>query len=728
MRWILRCFWIDPLKRLFVVLLLFPLAILFAQSEKDSLSTPKVVLYLGGGVYSPWYSLGVLYAIRDYKLPVDSVVAVSWGAYVGALWSAGYELDAIQRILTDSSFVSRILIKNSEEESLASLPVSLSGEPSLAFRYSFFGDSLGYAHFRPKKIDPDFSSVARALFRLKIDETLNRTDSNVVPFTALACKEGRLRPARVQESLPFSATSAENCPTFVPADSFFAVYVAAYPLRKGKNADSPQTIAAFENELEQIRVQKENPKRKLVLLRPHAFADDSPLTLMQTGYSDVEKKMGELSPLFAWSKERPAAPDSILPRFQMDPSFENIPSAYYSHVSSLWNAADTGMAAASYFLERIAESPFYDSVRIEMDSVGVARVSAQATPILEFRLGGFGSNILGPLAYAGMDFRYVDQFEYLFGIDGFVGEHSYAVRPSFQLRGLFGGRADFSIFGNVSKIRPLKSYFSDEEKILLLNEIESNDLTLAFSLQNSVADLDVRILLGESSFRTALDDAEKLQVHSLLPDVSLTRERGDFEEWFGHSGYRLRGNFGWRSVNLTAVGFGDAPLYVSSTLDAQMEFAPLRFLALGFGASAGMNIRRESGHGYVYPKELEESPENVAVAVDNWYRLHPELSPWTSSWNFASTSSHHYAAVRMNAGLHRGIFGAWIFAAYMRDFEENPYIDLKADRLLLEPLLRISYRSIDVRFGMSRLVSFSDFRMLKNFDDYHYFFQVGTRW
>ena len=53
MRWILRCFWIDPLKRLFVVLLLFPLAILFAQSEKDSLSTPKVVLYLGGGVYSP---------------------------------------------------------------------------------------------------------------------------------------------------------------------------------------------------------------------------------------------------------------------------------------------------------------------------------------------------------------------------------------------------------------------------------------------------------------------------------------------------------------------------------------------------------------------------------------------------------------------------------------------------------------------------------------------------
>ena len=124
MRWILRCFRIDSLKRLFVVLLLFPLAILFAQSEKDSLSTPKVVLYLGGGVYSPWYSLGVLYAIRDYKLPVDSVVAVSWGAYVGALWSAGYELDAIQRILTDSSFVSRILIKNSEEESLASLPVS----------------------------------------------------------------------------------------------------------------------------------------------------------------------------------------------------------------------------------------------------------------------------------------------------------------------------------------------------------------------------------------------------------------------------------------------------------------------------------------------------------------------------------------------------------------------------------------------------------------------------
>ena len=57
----------------------------------------KSVLYLGGGEYSPWFHLGVLYAIEAYSVPVDSVVGTSWGAYIGALWAKGVSPDDIQR-------------------------------------------------------------------------------------------------------------------------------------------------------------------------------------------------------------------------------------------------------------------------------------------------------------------------------------------------------------------------------------------------------------------------------------------------------------------------------------------------------------------------------------------------------------------------------------------------------------------------------------------------------
>ena len=68
----------------------------------------KSVLYLGSGENSPWFHLGVLYAVEAYSVPVDSVVGTSWGAFIGYLWAKGVALDDVQRILRDEDF-SRIL-------------------------------------------------------------------------------------------------------------------------------------------------------------------------------------------------------------------------------------------------------------------------------------------------------------------------------------------------------------------------------------------------------------------------------------------------------------------------------------------------------------------------------------------------------------------------------------------------------------------------------------------
>lgn len=717
------------LRKLWIPLFAF-LTLSFAEGDslhfqKKTVPFSRTVLYLGGGSRSPWYSLGVLYAVRDYRVPVDSVVGTSWGAFVGSLWASGFELDEIQRILTDTLFVSQVL-PHTPERRWFDLPVAFSGAPALAFRFAFFGDSSGRAMLCPKSLEIDESFLEKSLFLLRLQEALTRADSSAIPFSALSCKAGEFKPSKVVEALPFSFASGEKCPFFFPDDSSaFSIYVMAYPVRDDGFREDPLAVAGFQNALKFFRARKDSGGH-LAVVRPHSFAEESPLGWMQAGYSDMERKLGELSPLALRTYRPPEPSDSILPRFKIEPSFEQVSSLYYSDISSRWNPSDTGIDAPGNFLKRIAYSPFYDSVQVQMDSAGIAKISASATSILEVRVGGFGSNLTGPLAYAGLDFRFVNQFEYALSVDGYVGEYSYAVRPGFLMRGFFGYRGEFSAWGNISRRRPLLGYFSEASKALRIREVRENDAELRFAWKDSLADFSLDVLLGKSELRT-FHEEETFFVNTLYPKVSFVRSRCGFEEWFGDRGYRISGSLGFRSVNLTD-GTGDAPLYLASNLDVQKFFSPTRFFALGVGALAGVHIRRESGEGYVYPDPLATWSDGTIRAVDLWFRMHPELSPWSASFNFLETATHHYAAARASLGVHGRFFGAWVFASYMRDFEENPFVDLEANRLLFEPMVRFAYRTLDLRLGLHRIVSLSDFPKLKNISDFSLFFQVGANW
>ena len=717
------------LRKLWIPLFAF-LTLSFAEGDsllfqKKTVPFSRTVLYLGGGSRSPWYSLGVLYAVRDYRVPVDSVVGTSWGAFVGSLWASGFELDEIQRILTDTLFVSQVL-PHTPERRWFDLPVAFSGAPALAFRFAFFGDSSGRAMLCPKSLEIDESFLEKSLFLLRLQEALTRADSSAIPFSALSCKAGEFKPSKVVEALPFSFASGEKCPFFFPDDSSaFSIYVMAYPVRDDGFREDPLAVAGFQNALKFFRARKDSGGH-LVVVRPHSFAEESPLGWMQAGYSDMERKLGELSPLASRTYRPPEPSDFILPRFKIEPSFEQVSSLYYSDISSRWNPSDTGIDAPGNFLKRIAYSPFYDSVQVQMDSAGIAKISASATSILEVRVGGLGSNLTGPLAYAGLDFRFVNQFEYALSVDGYVGEYSYAVRPGFLMRGFFGYRGEFSAWGNISRRRPLLGYFSEASKGLRIREVRENDAELRFAWKDSLADFSLDVLLGKSEIGT-FHEEETFFVNTLYPKVSFVRSRGGFEEWFGDRGYRISGSLGFRSVNLTD-GTGDAPLYLASNLDVQKFFSPTRFFALGVGALAGVHIRRESGEGYVYPDPLATWSDGTIRAVDLWFRMHPELSPWSASFNFLETATHHYAAARASLGVHGRFFGAWVFASYMRDFEETPFVDLEANRLLFEPMVRFAYRTLDLRLGLHRIVSLSDFPKLKNISDFSLFFQVGANW
>ena len=148
----------------------------------------KSVLYLGGGKNSAWYHLGVLYAIEGYSIPVDSVVGVSWGAFVGFLWAKGMPLDDIQRVLLDP-YIADIVGQNEMDnlydnaERSFELPVSVNGMPSLRHRFTISADTNGNLYRNVKPLEPDTAHIKRSLARLRLQESLYRQPGGfVIPF------------------------------------------------------------------------------------------------------------------------------------------------------------------------------------------------------------------------------------------------------------------------------------------------------------------------------------------------------------------------------------------------------------------------------------------------------------------------------------------------------------------------------------------------------------------
>ena len=148
--------------------------------------------------------------------------------------------------------------------------------------------------------------------------------------------------------------------------------------------------------------------------------------------------------------------------------------------------------------------------------------------------------------------------------------------------------------------------------------------------------------------------------------------------------------------------------------------SPVSFLTLGLFLGGGLDTFHDEGHGYVYPKSTGIKP------MDNFYRRRVAATPWTGEWYNPELLSHHYGLARINLGLHKGMFGMWVFGAYVRDFEENPTAHLGADKFILEPTLRFAYKSISVSAGMSRLVDRETLDELGDVMDYTFFVRVGN--
>lgn len=723
------------------------LAVMNLQSattlEKDSLSTDsqkttqlKTVLYLSGGERSPWFHLGVLYAIEEYGIPVDSVVGTSWGAWVGALWAKGVALDEIQRLLMDPYIVSyaghdlsdpqnRIGV---EARDAYEIPLSEEGVPSLRQRFTLTADSSGSISRNKKPLRVDSLSLKRSLAKLRFQEVLYRQKiAYDIPFSVQACggKESGNRPADVIASLPLwieneseSSVNGELCPHFaVPVEDNvveFPIVVVADPLRSVPTGDSRSKLL---KEMAGVSV------RNLpgATIRAHSAVDTSRSAMIQLGFSTLERYLADFSPL---GTRRVSYANVFKNRdvrkswFRFNPSFDSLSAETHRAVKTYWTDSDTGFVALENFADKLLKNPAYDSLSFEMQPSGDLLVSAAVHPTFDVAVGGFGSNVIGANAYFEGSVNYVSQMEISLTLAGFYGMSSYGVQPRLNVSKLWSKNWGLQFVFDYLKLRPLKSFNNEIASYLRIDSEERSDFSMSV-----IYDVDehqtfsANFLFGHREY--VMPGSKTVNVNPVAPTLNYTYSDGETRAWFAQNGLVVNA-----SAGLESIGYDDGlndivPIYWKFFGNAQYAISPKPFVTLMAGVAGGIERYRGVG-GYVSPKSIGHAPLDVA------YRFQVQATPWSTEWYNAELASHEYGLLRASAGLHKGPVGLWLFTAYFHDFEGSPYAELSRNKFVVEPALRLDYKSFELYAGMNRIVDVSTAADLLKFRDYTYFIRVGT--
>ena len=693
-------------------------------------STKKSVLYLGGGENSLWFHLGVLYAIETYSVPVDSVVGTSWGAYIGSLWARGVSPDDIQRILLNSDMDAVLAADGDKpvDDSRFAVPVSETGVPSLRQRFSIHVDSSGSLHRRLKKLSPDTASIESSLAFLRLQESLLRHKEKFrIPFSVLGC-DGVVGSSyeNVMSNIPVSnapsgeRASGELCPYLaLPAEDSpdeLAIIVVSDPLR-GEYRGPAWKRVIREGVLKHLGSQPG------LVVRPHTVADSSRNGWIQAGFSALESKVSQMTSLGKRDVDYVSGRVPSVPWFKFKPTYDSLPSESHNPVKSYWNASDTGLVAPANFAYGLSQFPSCDSVSFNMLHDGDVLVDANIEPTFDIAAGGFGSNVLGPNAYAELSFYYIDQMEIALTLAGFYGGNSFGFTPRLSIDRLWSKNWGLAVAFDWMHLRPLKSYMDEIPAYLRIYEEQKSDISISLYYKlDAHLNVSAEFLFADRTYEVEgrIYQKDAYDVYPASQKVRAEFLSGDGDPWFSRDGVSAHMELGLTSIGFD-FGFDEIiPTFITMYADVQYSLSPKPFVALTASAAFAMDRYHKDGFGYVYPESFEIS------ALDNAIRPRVRATPWRTEWIDADLSSHQYGLLRLSGGLHYHGTGLWLFSAYMHDFEENPASQLGKHKFVFEPALRLSYKSINVYAGLSRLVDDDTFGDLKKFSDYDFFIRVGN--
>ncbi|HSQ42356.1 MAG TPA: hypothetical protein VLM37_08775, partial [Fibrobacteraceae bacterium] len=741
-----------------------------------------LALYLGDGLGGPWFALGVLEAVERYEIPLSRVVASGWGAWVGAAWAEGYSLQQIRAMLLNAHASSRkTLAKDPVEFPDLLHSLAPQGFPALHLEFSLEHDSSGATWIRPSP-HPDLPQQTEALHRqLLLQEplleriTFDSSSPNGVrvPWSVLLCEESQAKilisPDRPAGDWVFASVgipSHQGSDKWVPLDQCTSlplnnlqdawpqnawIFAFSWPERM-----SSDTSPRLRRELAGLDSYRDFPG---IWVRPHnAISPDSISAWEQAGFDAMRSHLSELQPLGLHTHSWVALPKISPSLNQASMSFDGVSAEYQNHLSSYWPDSGSWPQRLDSFSRGVGSSPLYDSLQVLVVSqkatdleddedlnVPVLAVRTHPRSHLEIAAGGEGSNLIGPQAAARLRLHWVNQMEFDLIVSGFYGESMQGILPEFRLSRVHGPGLAFSSGADLRHIDfrnwlgRLASGTASEPEI---HEETRKDVYLRIHWQPGTQwELRPTVIFGHNDFYSTMSRKlvrwnylgdSLVQAKSLEARLEWDRSRDQGQPgFFAKKGFRHWGSVGLRSVSLQTSDFTSyyAPMYAQGQARADLAWEPLSLLHLGLFAEGGLAGRIASGH-WQYPEKLElmsTAGQYQDTAITERFKLHSRLTPISSQWNLSQFSSNHYLGVASSLALQLQGNGLWIFAAFFHDSEEsdNTY-GWKADRLTLEPLLRLHWQSLEFWAGLHRTVNLSDWDDLSSSNGWTGVLQIGV--
>lgn len=106
-----------------------------AEKSKISTNSPKIALVLSGGGAKGLAHIGVIRELEKNNIPIDFIVGTSFGAIIGALYSAGYSPDEIEALLYETDFTNFFEKRNSNRQFVPFEKRVFNINPTVTLRY-----------------------------------------------------------------------------------------------------------------------------------------------------------------------------------------------------------------------------------------------------------------------------------------------------------------------------------------------------------------------------------------------------------------------------------------------------------------------------------------------------------------------------------------------------------------------------------------------------------------
>ena len=636
------------------------------------------VIYMNGDYSSIEYHLGVLSEIERFQIPIDTVVGSQWGAFVGALWSAGWSSTQIRELIKSLD-----TLPKSEQHHKAAL-----WQKEWLIKHNEDGSPF---LVEVEESKPYFGQV---FFDLRIQESLWRSEiGSKIPFRKI--------------------DSLENYP-FPPVDGGILSTPIALRDTNGTATERYQQKLWLKD-------------TTLIILRPHS--KPNPDSLFEAGIQAVQARRSRLAQIPPNHKLSTINYQLSIPpqRFLYHAVFDSVPAEIQGHLKTFWNPSDTGILAVRSFLINLQEDGSYREVHLLLDSGSFLQINSESNPQLSLALIGFGGTFLGANIAANTNFRFVNQFGYNLNLMAFYGQGAKGLEPNLRFEQFFMGNGDFFAKAKFYEYEPT-SYFQRHihKKAQLLKE-SGNRIVLGIekgSLQVAVEIERRDITSGASGSpiydQNAFDDEEEepepigftyepVGVSSMFPYAKWLWQSEGYNRWFAREGFMAQLMGGFKAVSVHSFD-QDAPLYVSSQGILSITHALSEYISISTGTEFGANFRRTDRGKFILPSELygldswEPDP-----ALGNRYRFAMGMGSYMEEWQIPDNSSNLYALVQ--AGLSVQWQGSGIFLAggFAKNGELNSESEMGAKRLFAEPKIRLKMQTFDFVLGCNQIYSLGNY-------------------